>query len=39
MIKAGVLLSFGSDRQGTNASWYPASPILGIYDAVTRQTL
>ena len=39
MIKAGVLLSFGSDWPGTNASWYPASPILGIYDAVTRQTL
>jgi len=39
MIKAGVLLSFGSDWQGTNASWYPAGPILGIYAAVTRQTL
>jgi predicted amidohydrolase YtcJ len=36
---AGVLLSFGSDWPGTNASWYPASPILGIYAAVTRQTL
>ena len=24
---------------GTNASSYPASPILGIYAAVTRQTL
>ncbi len=39
MTRAGVLLSFGSDWLGTNASWYPASPILGIYAAVTRQTL
>jgi len=36
---AGVLLSFGSDWPGTNASWYPARPVLGIYAAVTRQTL
>ena len=36
---AGVLLSFGSDWPGTNASWYPASPVLGMYAAVTRQTL
>ncbi|HXF95698.1 MAG TPA: amidohydrolase [Gemmatimonadales bacterium] len=37
--RAGVLLSFGSDWPGTNASWYPPSPLLGIYAAVTRQTL
>ncbi len=37
--QAGVLLSFGSDWPGTNAAWYPAKPILGIYAAVTRQTL
>ena len=37
--EAGVRLSFGSDWPGTNASWYPASPVLGIYAAVTRQTL
>jgi predicted amidohydrolase YtcJ len=36
---AGVPLSFGSDWPGTNASWYPAAPLLGIYAAVTRQTL
>ncbi|TVR12972.1 MAG: amidohydrolase [Balneolaceae bacterium] len=36
---AGVMLSFGSDWPGTNASWYPASAIQGIYAAVTRQTL
>jgi hypothetical protein len=36
---SGVRLSFGSDWPGTNASWYPASPVLGIYAAVTRKTL
>ena len=36
---AGVLLSFGSDWPGTNAAWYPAEPLLGIYAAVTRKTL
>ena len=35
----GALLVFGSDWPGTNASWYPAEPLLGIYAAVTRQTL
>jgi predicted amidohydrolase YtcJ len=39
MHDAGVTLSFGSDWPGTNASWYPASPVQGIYAAVTRQTL
>ncbi|GBD31417.1 N-substituted formamide deformylase [bacterium HR33] len=37
--RGGALLVFGSDWPGTNASWYPADPILGIYAAVTRQTL
>lgn len=36
---AGVMLSFGSDWPGTNASWYPADPLLGIYAAVVRKTL
>jgi predicted amidohydrolase YtcJ len=36
---AGVLLSFGSDWPGTNAAWYPAEPLLGIYAAVTRKTV
>jgi predicted amidohydrolase YtcJ len=36
---AGVLLSFGSDWPGTNASWYTVNPLDGIYAAVTRQTL
>ncbi len=35
----GALLVFGSDWPGTNASWYPANPVLGIYAAVARQTL
>jgi hypothetical protein len=37
--RAGVLLSFGSDWPGTNASWYTAEPMKGIYAAVARQTL
>jgi predicted amidohydrolase YtcJ len=37
--KAGVRMSFGSDWPGTNAAWYTADPLLGIYAAVTRQTL
>lgn len=37
--QAGVRLSFGSDWPGTNAAWYTADPLLGIYAAVTRQTL
>lgn len=37
--RAGVLLSFGSDWPGTNAAWYTADPIQGMYAAVTRQTL
>jgi predicted amidohydrolase YtcJ len=36
---AGATLSFGSDWPGTNASLYPINPLLGIYAAVTRQTL
>ena len=37
--EAGVRLSFGSDWPGTNAAWYTANPMQGIYAAVTRQTL
>jgi hypothetical protein len=36
---AGVRLSFGSDWPGTNASWYTANPLHGMYAAVTRKTL
>jgi predicted amidohydrolase YtcJ len=35
---AGVVLSFGSDWPGTQASWYTANPLMGMYAAVTRQT-
>jgi len=36
---AGVLLTFGSDWPGTNASWYTADPMKILYAALTRQTL
>jgi predicted amidohydrolase YtcJ len=39
LARAGARLSFGSDWPGTNASYYPINPLLGIYAAVTRQTL
>jgi predicted amidohydrolase YtcJ len=35
---AGVRLSFGSDWPGTQASWYTANPLMGMYAAVARQT-
>ena len=37
--KAGCILSFGSDWPGTNASYYPINPLMGLYAAVTRQTI
>ena len=37
--EAGVRLSFGSDWPGTNAAWYTANPLHGMYAAVTRQTI
>jgi predicted amidohydrolase YtcJ len=36
---AGVMLLFGSDWPGTNASWYTANPMVILYAALTRQTL
>jgi predicted amidohydrolase YtcJ len=39
LLDAGATLSFGSDWPGTNAAWYPISPVLGIYAAVTRKTV
>jgi predicted amidohydrolase YtcJ len=33
------VLSFGTDWPGTSASEYPINPMLGLYAAVTRQTL
>lgn len=37
--EAGVRLSFGSDWPGTNAAWYTANPIHGIYAASERKTV
>ncbi len=37
--QAGAVMSFGTDWPGTNASLYPIHPLLGLYAAVTRQTL
>jgi predicted amidohydrolase YtcJ len=39
LMEAGATLAFGSDWPGTNASYYPVNPILGLYAAVTRQTV
>jgi predicted amidohydrolase YtcJ len=39
LAEKGAILSFGSDWPGTNASYYPLNPILGVYAAVTRQTM
>ena len=39
LIEGGAAMSFGSDWPGTNASYYPINPLLGIYAAVARQTL
>jgi hypothetical protein len=37
--KSGAVLSFGTDWPGTSASEYPINPMLGLYAAVTRQTI
>jgi hypothetical protein len=36
---SGAILSFGTDWPGTSASEYPINPMLGLYAAVTRQTV
>lgn len=36
---SGAALSFGTDWPGTSASEYPINPMLGLYAAVTRQTI
>ena len=36
---AGTVVCFGTDSPGTNASRYYLNPMLGLYAAVTRQTL
>ncbi|HSR69421.1 MAG TPA: amidohydrolase [Acidobacteriota bacterium] len=35
----GGLLCFGTDWPGTSAAEYPIDPMLGLYAAVTRQTI
>ncbi len=37
--EAGAVLSFGSDWPGTSAAQYPINPMLGLYAAVTRQSV
>ncbi|MFQ5604318.1 MAG: amidohydrolase [bacterium] len=37
--ESGALLCFGTDWPGTSAAEYPINPMLGLYAAVTRQTL
>lgn len=36
---SGAILSFGTDWPGTTAAEYPINPLVGIYAAVTRQTV
>ncbi len=37
--ESGAILSFGTDWPGTSAAEYPINPLLGLYAAVTRQTV
>ena len=37
--ESGAVLTFGTDWPGTSAAEYPINPMLGLYAAVTRQTL
>jgi predicted amidohydrolase YtcJ len=37
--EGGARLCFGTDWPGTNAAYYPANPLLGIYAAITRKTV
>ncbi len=39
IMDSGALLTFGSDWPGTSAAEYPINPMLGVYAAVTRQTV
>ena len=38
-LYGGAVLSFGTDWPGTSASEYPINPMLGLFAAVTRQTV
>jgi predicted amidohydrolase YtcJ len=37
--ESGAILSFGTDWPGTAAAEYPINPMLGLYAAVSRQTV
>jgi predicted amidohydrolase YtcJ len=39
IVDNGAVLSFGTDWPGTSAAEYPINPMLGIFAAVTRQTV
>ncbi len=39
IMESGAVLCFGTDWPGTSASEYPINPMLGLYAAVTRQTV
>ncbi len=39
IVESGAVLSFGTDWPGTSAAEYPINPMLGLYAAVTRQTV
>lgn len=39
IMESGAMLCFGTDWPGTSASEYPINPMLGLYAAVTRQTI
>lgn len=39
IMESGAVLCFGTDWPGTSASEYPINPMLGLYAAVTRQTI
>ena len=39
IMDGGATLSFGTDWPGTSAAEYPINPMLGLYAAVTRQTI
>ena len=39
LLDGGAVLAFGSDWPGTSAAEYPINPMMGLYAAVTRQTV
>jgi len=39
LLDGGAVLAFGSDWPGTSAAEYPINPMMGLYAAVSRQTV